>query len=348
MQIAGAIGVGWLLSWRTETGHEMLWPYQLRLGITIIGLLVVAGSCGAIDILMFARIPEVIARHDSAPESPLAPLSLKRPGGRRRLIGYLLWEPMRNREFRAFVLYSACTVFAVAIGGVYYMRNMLENLLADWQYAALATQVLFTAIGPIVAILLARVVGRAADRYGRKPVLILGTAMTLTSILPWFFVGPSMPRWLVLSICVLPPVLGWIAWGAIEMTTMNILLGFAHGDGRSRYVAASQLYISLGGILGALTGGVLTRAFDFLQDNPIRLGPFLYNNWHVAFAASFCVRILALVLTRYLHDPTASPARHLTRRLGVNIYGAIATGLFYPLRLFGWRRPRRNQDDSRR
>jgi len=223
---------------------------------------------------------------------------------------------------------------------VYFWRNMLENLFAEREYGILISNVLFLGVGPIVGIMLARVVGRAIDSYGRKPVLVIGTALTLTSVSPWFFAAPDMPDWLLILICLFPPVLGGIAWGAVNMTQMNILLRFADGDGRSRFVAASQLYISISGAVGGLIGGGLTSFFGFLQDNPIRLGPFLWNNWHIAFAASLLMRGVSLTLLRHLHDPGAAPVRVATRAIRTNVFNAVSSGLLAPLRAFGWRRPK--------
>ncbi len=347
VQTFAAVGVALLLDRRMENDFAVIWPYQVRLGITIMGLFVVAGACGSIDILLFGKIPEVIAHKASAPESPVHPQATKRPGGRWRLIRYLLLDPMRDRKFRTYVLYSASTMCATTIGGFFFYRNMIENVLVGWPRPFLITSVLFLVAGPIAGMLAARVVGRAVDRYGRRPVLVLGTIMTLTSIAPWFFLGPDMPGWLIISIVALGPILGWMAWGAIEMTKMNILLSFADGDGRSRYVAASQLYISLGGVIGGLAAAVLTSGFVFLQDNPLRIGPFLYNNWHVAFAASFLMRIVAIVMAARLHDPGSTRARTVAMMAGTRAVATMYGGLSYPLRLFGWRAPdRRRPDDS--
>jgi hypothetical protein len=39
-------------------------------------------------------------------------------------------------------------------------------------------------------------------------------------------------------------------------------------------------------------------------------------------------------------EPTAAGVRDLVRMMRANTYNATRTWLFYPLRIFGWRRPR--------
>jgi len=114
------------------------------------------------------------------------------------------------------------------------------------------------------------------------------------------------------------------------------VLGFADGNGRSRYVAASSVLISVGGVLGGLTGGVLTESLRFLQAAPLRLGPIVWNNWHVAFATALLARCLGLFWLIGMPDPGAAKIRNFTRHIGVNAYNTLRTRLFHPVRVFGW------------
>ena len=114
------------------------------------------------------------------------------------------------------------------------------------------------------------------------------------------------------------------------------MLGFADGSGQSRYVAASSLLIGVGGILGGLAGGWIAHATDFLQEDPIQLGPFLWNNWHLTFAIALVARIVAIRWLIGMPEPGAIRARSLAKYMSVNAYNGIISRLFYPLRVLGW------------
>jgi len=316
-----------------------------RLLWAIVGILAVGGIFGIVDILMFHGIREVLpsrpARTATGHMTDLARARAATSWAKRwAVIEHLLFRPLRDREFRGYVLYSACMTFALASGSWFFYRNMRENL----KLSPLTINCLFMVIGPLAGMVSARVVGRAIDRWGRRPILVIATIGTLFSVAPWFFVTADTPGKVL--ICCLPSLIGGAAWMAITMAQTNIMLRFADGDGQSRYVAAFGFYVDIGGIMGGLAGGTAAAALGFLQTHPIILGPFLWNNWHVAFALSLAARATALFLLRGMHDPGAAPVRLVARRLRINVYNTLAAGLFYPLRLFGWPRPGQNSSSD--
>ena len=87
---------------------------------------------------------------------------------------------------------------------------------------------------------------------------------------------------------------GWMVgvfWGAFMMGRANVQLRLGDREGASRYVSAFNFYTGVGGMLGGLAGAGLTGALSFLRDDPIRLGPIVWNNWHATFVLSMGVRI---------------------------------------------------------
>ena len=352
-----------------------------------------AGIVGTIDILLFHRVREVAGTTPDRPRPPavkvpVSDLAGAGPAGRaaRYLsagVRELLFDPLRNRVFRRYVIYGATITFALAVGGSYFWRNSLENL----RLSVLGTDMLFLVLGPLVGMLASRPWGRLIDRWGRRPVLILATAFTVLSITPYFYctrhtpappfvidavnwvasgVGallgrgdmkwltPAMPvgAWLVMSLSML---FGGIGWCGVMLAQGNIVLGFTDGRGRSKYVAAHAVLIATGGILGGLAGGWVAELARGLQGAPICFGPtdaagrtviFAWNNWHLTFALSLAARITALLLLINMPDPGARRARDLFRHMRQNVYNSF-TGLFYWLRVFGWGRSGRNDADRR-
>jgi len=341
-------------------------PALLR---TICIIFAVGGILGTIDILLFHRIREVLPTtpaHEDQRSRERAPLRLRE----------LLWEPLRDRVFRRYVLYAAIMTFAMTVGGSYYWLNAMENL----GFSKLGTNIAFMVIGPLAWLPAARWWGKLIDRWGRRPVLMLATLGTVFSTSGWFFVtrhtmGPAFVRdmvnWLAGLIApmigradwiwVTPdtPVgaylvacagcaLGAVCWGGMQMTHVGVLFGYSDGKGRSKYVAVAAVFIGMGGVLGGLTGGVITsllHSFRFDQA-PLILGPFLWTNWHAAFFLSMLARIAALISLIHMPDPGSKPVRHIMRMVGANVYNFVGPRLFYRLRVFNPRR--RNGDNDRK
>jgi hypothetical protein len=136
---------------------------------------------------------------------------------------------------------------------------------------------------------------------------------------------------------VLSPVFGGIGWTAVALGQNGILLGFADGKGGSKYVAAFTALSSVGGVVGGLCGGEVAEALGHLHDHPLRLGPFLWNNWHATFALSLAARIASLLLLVGMPDPGSGRVRDMMRLMRANVYNNVMPRLAGLLRPFGGR-----------
>ncbi len=324
VQAAVVIAVGLIMDsvYDPALGDDaMAQPTVLR---TTCMFFAVAAVFGVTDILLFRKVPEVL------PVRPAPPAALK--------LGDFLVAPLRDRGFRSYVLYGGTMAFSLTVSGWYFWLNAMENL----GFGNLATNVLFLVIGPLAGILSARFWGKAVDRWGRRPILILATIGAVVSVLPWFFLtertlGGAAGTYVGAALTCLA---GGAAWTGINLAETGVILGFADGNGQSRYVAASAALISIGGFLGGIVGGAVTQALRAFQAQPVRLGPLVWNNWHAAFAVSALARALAVLWLVRMPEPTAARTRDLVRMMGANAYNVMRTRVFFPLRVFGWRRPR--------
>jgi len=356
--------------------------------LCVCGVFVLAGILGTLDILVFFGIREVVGTTPDKPRKPAVDIRIDAPrregmiGSAAYLLRYLqavvkqlLIDPMKDPVFRRYVAYGATVTFALTVGGQYYWRNSLENL----KFGQLGTDMLFLVLGPLAGIASVRLFGRLLDRWGRRPVLVVGTSLIVVSITPYFFATPHTPApafvvdsvnavvgavgslfgrgdavwltpampvgpWMVMTISM---VLGGAGWTAVMMGQNNIILSFADGHGRSKYVAAHGVLVAMGGVVGGVVGGVssyLTRG-QHLCFGPVDAAGnhtvFAWNNWHVPFAISFCARIVALLLLINMTDPGARPVRQMLRLARQNVYNALS-GLRLPMRVFG---RFRNTDD---
>jgi MFS family permease len=289
---------------------------------------------------------------------------------------------MGDPVFRRYVAYGATTTFAMTVSGQYFWRTLLEN----YKFGQLGSDVLFVVMGPLSGLASLRLIGRLLDKWGRRPVLMLGTSLIVFSVMPYFFATRYTPApqfvldstnyiagavggllghadavwftrqspvgaWMVMLIAI---IIGGVGWTAIALAQNNIILSFADSHGRSKYVAAYAVLISMGGVLGGVVGGVSAYLTRGLQTAPLAWGPvdaagnytvFMWNNWHVTFALSFFARIVALLLLINMTDPGARPARDMLRHARHNIYNIFGV-LLFPLRAIGRSKPDRNNDDQ--
>ncbi|MCP4378261.1 MAG: MHS family MFS transporter, partial [bacterium] len=359
----------------------------------ICGVFFVAGLLGMADISLFFRIREVVGTTPDKPREPAVDIRMepRKSDGLiartshaiqylRKAFSELLVDPLRDSVFRRYVAYSATTTFAITVAGQYFWRTLLEN----YEFGQLGTDMLFAVLGPLASLMSLRITGRLLDKWGRRPVLLLGSTFIVFSIVPYFFATRHTPgpqfvidsfnyivslvsriagygdvvwltaqspvgAWLVIMIAI---IIGGIGWTAIALAQNNIVLSFADGKGRSKYVAAHAVLISMGGVLGGLIGGLTAYCTRDFQVNPIAFGPvdaagnytmFVWNNWHATFVLSFLARVLALMLLINMKDPGARPARDMLRYARQNIYNVFGV-LLLPLRIIG--NPKRDRDDK--
>lgn len=291
----------------------------------------------------------------------------------------MLLEPLvRDRVFRHYVGYGTTLQFAMALPGFFFWRNGMENL----GFSNLAMNVLFLVISPVLGLIGAQIWGRLIDRWGRRPVLFLATCLVTVSSLPWFFAYREMgaPAWVVEAgnwvydlvahtwmgrpaepiftaqtpanayfCAILSTLMGGIGWTGIALAQTAVVLGFSDGRGRSKYVAASAVLSSVGGLLGGMAGGFVAHGLEYFAHNahPLIVGPFAWNNWHATFALSMLFRFLSLLWLIHMPDPGSRHVRDLIRGLGDGLTTTAANWLLAPLRIFGWGRGEDARDRGR-
>jgi MFS family permease len=318
--------------------------------------------------------PAPLVEIRTPPPDRKTPGSLLRYGWRSlaSTVYQLLLDPLKDRVFRHYVFYGATITFTMTVAGWFFWRYATEGL----GFSKLGTNLLFMVVGPLAGSVTANWWGTLQDRWGRRPVLIIATVGTVVSLAPWFFTTRDTPypafledavNWIAAKagamlgrgettwidrdtplgaylLGALGCVIGGASWTGVSLAQNGIVLGFADGQGRSKYVAASSVLISIGGVLGGLVGGTVAQGLHYYQDHPMEVGPFLWNNWHATFALALVVRGLSLFWLVRMPDPGARSVRDLFRYWGENAYNTVTARLFYPLRIFGWGRGQKDQD----
>jgi MFS family permease len=376
VQIVAVIAFGFILdaATRSDVPETALQQPQLLIASSV--LFVLAAVFGTLDIVLFYRIREVLPSTPKEPRRPVIDIHVPEsaPGimgpvlypfrYMKEIVRQIFVESLSDRVFSRYVLYASVMTFGASMGGWYIILNAMENL----GFNKLGVNILFMVLGPLAGILGSKPWGKMIDRWGRRPTLMLATGGTVFSLTSWFFATRYMaePQWLAAGadwvnqsltqlighnvsivgentsmgaylLGALAASLGGFFWTGVGLAQGNIMLGFSDGPGRSKYVAAAAVLISIGGVLGGLAGGALTESLNYLKDYP--LGPFQWNNWHVAMFASMLGRFSALLLLIRMPDPGSGRVRDLVRFMSANVFNAVNPRLFYRSRIFGiWSR----------
>lgn len=187
--------------------------------------------------------------------------------------------------FRAFVMKAGLFWFAVYVGSYLTNAYMLRDLaLGTSAFAVLIVLQL------VAKVLCYGVHGRMADRYGDKPVAIIGVFGTALVMLLWFFVRPGASWW------VLAPVqlFSGVAWAAVDIALFNLLLDYSKDSTRPMQTAQYSTVAASMNVLGSLTGGVLASMGSIW---------FLPAGIPAALFISFVLRMLAAGPFLSLREP---------------------------------------------
>jgi len=271
----------------------------------------------------------------------------------------LLLDPLTDHAFRRYVLYGATITFAMCAGGSFYYREMREDLGLSHMAINVIYMILGPLMAVVSARPWGKLVDRwgrrpalmaatavaafgavpyiFASKYTPNPPLVSGAVNAAAGFVGWLGAtaaswfgwtvdwaswqplgaGAPVGAWLV---CATTIFFGFVGWSGVAIGQQGIILGFADGEGRSKYVAAHAVFCGLGGVLGAVLSGImadgLARAPWY---HPLHVGPFQWNNWHATFALSTLARFTALALLIHMPDPGSRRARDMVRTVGAEM-----------------------------
>lgn len=248
-----------------------------------------AGLFGIIDICLYTgvRPPEKAYRpwfHTSQARQSLASFT----------------APLRHKRYRAYLLFAIFWNFSLQISGPFFNVYLLNHLHVSLGMMTLQTQIIPAA----ATVLFLRKVGRAFDRYGFRPVLILACSMAMILPFVWLLATPES-YWFIFPLNILVGIFNI----GIEMAIMSLAIFLAPHDQRSTFLAVKNVLMALLGIVPAiLLGGALS---DWLE--PILAQarwPFIrgqqLNTFHILLFLSLLMRLLTLVVfARGLREPDA-------------------------------------------
>ncbi len=312
LTIPAAVLVGWLLDRYSSTDPlQMMWWCAM--------ILMVSAVFGTIDIALFHFVPEI-------------------PQPRQKSAHLLrAWrDPLRNSAFMWFAGYVAAMMFAISFMGqfvIFYIIEYLGDSISTSRIYGLnlVTQLMVIVVPGVAQILCFSAWGRAVDRMGKKPVIILAGLGMVPVGLGWCLVT-RQTLWLgyVLG------ALGALFWAGIEVANFNMVMKWSgSGDnkgGGSGYVAINSVIINIAGFLGGIVGGIIgqyLKDIDWQWVTSFKTFTF----YDALFAFSGLFRLLSIVIfVPHIREPAAAPTRLTLRYMTANIYNNLQTAALQPLR----------------
>jgi len=262
-------------------------------------LFAAASVSGAIDVLLFTRVPEPPVHEHAEPPR----------------LGDLLRVPFRNERFRRFITYSVFSAFGFNVAGPSLWLFALETLRMGKLWANLTLMV-----SHMVAVaLFSAVWGRLLDRYGNRPVLRVAALALAFFPVPWVLAEPSSWRWLVIN--------GFVAgafWSGLELANFNLLLGLFPRENKSIYLAAYSVIVGLVAGVAPVVGGAIAEPLRHLH---AQIGPWTIVNYKVVFLVAFVWRLVtALVVLPRVEEAGARGARTMVREVAGSWAGRLRKG----------------------
>jgi MFS family permease len=272
---------------------------------TLLGIFIVAGIMGTMDIALFRRVREIFLR---SPRARIAPWEI--------VLG-----PLRERRFRQYVLSLATVTFGVALSmpfcGVHCQKylgfNNLEAMLVLMMW------------GPIGSLVSSSFWGRATDRWGGRPILAITTVGIAMNIWGWLIMPPHGQ-----VMAAMVNIFGGIAWCGYGIARTNLDFGFIDRDGRSTYGASTNVILALAGVVGSLVSGAMAH---WTEGVSFHIGSFQVINYHLVFAASGLFRLGGLFWLIGMPEPGAKPVGVVARQMAQGVLHNVPVLVFAPLRM---------------
>ena len=294
--------IGWLLDHAAISGD-----FYFR--ATASGLLGIASLVGLIDILMHIPVPEIRRPRPAALPS----------------FRNMMLQPLRDRNFRKFLVFNATLVFSVGFLGQYYWLYCFDILRLSTFKASL-----LMIVGPsIVAIFFSAIYGPLIDKMGRKPLIMTGAILIAPGTIGWIFMsaGHLLPGYLLVLITA-------AGWPAIDIGRLNVLLGMSgsragRGSGIA-YFAVFSIVCAISGTLSGCFGSAIVHT----------LGTTWRAEWFgiqlsyhsILFIISTALRIFAIYFLARFHEPHAFATRDAIQYVAIGVVTNLQLTVTTPFR----------------
>jgi MFS family permease len=245
-------------------------------------------------------------------------------------------RPLRDRQFLIFGSFTGMMTFSLC-----FMTQFVSLYLIRHLHVSSTQLQLMLVVGPMLAqLLVLGAWGAAADRMGKKPVLILAGLGLVPVGLGWVLVGPER-LWLAYVLLAA----GAALWTGVEVANLNLVMEMGGNARRRRrrrddvaprakvvaggtaYVATNTVVINVAGCLGGLAAGLIAQGLKDWSWHPFDSSAKTFTSFDVLFVISGVLRLVSVVaFLPFLAEPGAKPARQTLRYMAANL-AAAATAI---------------------
>lgn len=304
MQWAGAVSLLF--------ASYLLQSYADQIQTAFAILIVIAAVLGVADILLFWPV-------DEPPVTKIAETRITR----------VLAEPFRNRDFRSFISFMSFWHFAAMIGAPFISLFLLAEV--GMSLSRLLLLWVFCWVGG--AVCSARI-GRLAERFGHRPILILCTMLKSSNMIALILVpnDPDVAFQILVPVFILDSILN----AGFVVATNGFMLTKSPSGNRTMFIAAGT---ALAGLIGGITSIICGAILTWTSLDTVVFGvPF--SSYRMLFLVSMLFRLGSLLLAVRIRESDSLGTRHVVSQL----IGASPLRLIhFPVGLFRMNTP---DDDS--
>jgi MFS family permease len=197
-------------------------------------------------------------------------------------------HPMKDSNFRKFLLYGCWWMFAVGIAAPFWQPFMMKKL-----HMSLFEVQIYGSINIVSSIAVLGLWGRLIDAYGNKTAMRLIILMGGFNPLVWLFVSAHSYH-----IIYVEAITSGIMWGGAGLVGTNFVLSVAPEERKQVYAGVSGAFSGIAMITTMLLSGI------FLP-RPVDIRGFHLEPEQVLFALTAIARWSTLVPLSWVHETRA-------------------------------------------
>lgn len=186
-------------------------------------------------------------------------------------------------EMKKFVTFQILFNFSFMIASPFFAVYMLKDLNIGYEYYGIASSAT-----TLAAILTSRYIGKLTDRFGDKPIAIIGHFGTAT--VPLLYLAVTTNNiWLLIPV----QIVSGVVWAAADISTINLLLGLSDSKKRAIQIAEYTFYSSMPLIIAPIVGGWITE----------HMAIWILSGIPLIFVASSIMRFFSAFLLLRIKEP---------------------------------------------
>jgi MFS family permease len=202
----------------------------------------------------------------------------------------MLFLPMRDNNFRRFLLYNCWWMLAVGIGAPFWQPFMMQKL----RMSLFEVQI-YGSINMAASILVLRFWGRLIDAYGNRTAMRLIILLGGFNPMVWLFVTPRN-----YPVLYLEAITSGIMWAGAGLVATNFVLSIAPNDRRQLYSGVSGAFSGLAMMTTMLVSGA------FLPQH-LEIGNISLEPEQVLFGLTGIARWSAQIPLSSIREPKSKP-----------------------------------------